>query len=429
MAKTRLLRPLAVAAAAAVLAATGAVPALAAGQDGPALPTPDTAGVQSALQATIAAGAPGAFAVIRDHGEDELTRSLTAGKADLDGTPMNSAWRFRVGSNSKMFTAVLVMQLAQEGRIDLDKPLRDYLPAGTLPDGWTMTGRQVMEHRAGVYDHTNDLLEQAGEETTSAFEARIRSTVYAPADLVAMSVKHGQQYPPGSRYSYSNTDFVLLGLAVEHLTGRPYADVLRERIIEPLGLGRTSFVVPDQRIDGPHVTGYLTNDDRTKPLLDSTEQNGSWVWAAGAVISTAEDLDRFLTALMAGGDGGLVSDDSLRQMEAALPTPTAKISYGLGLRRISLTCGDVYGHGGIVQGFQTQSFATPDGQRSVVVFANASNNGSVTQGLMNALEPAFCGKKPATAKVAPRTGSAPAQQNQRTVQHDQGLPVVEDTRI
>jgi D-alanyl-D-alanine carboxypeptidase len=107
-------------------------------------------------------------------------------------------------------------------------------------------------------------------------------------------------------------------------------------------------------------------------------------------------------------------------MEAALPTPTTKISYGLGLRRISLSCGDVYGHGGIVQGYQTQSFTTPDGKRSVVVFANASNNGTVTQGLMSALEPAFCGKKPA---AAPRTAFAPQDGD------DQGLPVVEDTRI
>ncbi|MER6300092.1 serine hydrolase domain-containing protein [Kitasatospora sp. NPDC001539] len=420
MAKTSLLRPFAVAAAAAVLAATGTVPALAADRDTTALPVPDTAGVLSALQATMGAGAPGAFAVIRDHGGDERTRSVSVGRADLDGTPMNSSWRFRVGSNSKMFAAVLVMQLAEEGRIDLDKPLRDYLPAGTLPAGWDMTGRQVMEHRAGVYDHTNDLLEQPGEETTSAFEARIRTKVYNPADLVAMSVRHGQQYTPGTRYSYSNTDFVLMGLAVEHLTGRPYPDVLRDRILEPLGLDRTSFVVPDQRIEGRHITGYLTNDDRTKPLLDSTEQTGSWVWSAGAVISSAEDLDRFLTALMAGGNGGLVSDASLKQMEAVLPTPTARISYGLGLRRISLSCGDVYGHGGIVQGYQTQSFTTPDGQRSVVVFANASNNGAVTQGLMNALEPAFCGKKPA---AAPRT--ALVQQDGA----DRDLPVVEDTRI
>ncbi|MDH6707587.1 D-alanyl-D-alanine carboxypeptidase [Kitasatospora sp. MAA19] len=421
MAKISLLRPLAVAAAGVVLLATGAAHAVAADQGTTTAPAPDTAAVLAALQATTAAGAPGAFAVIRDHGAGETTRSLATGTADLDGTPMNSSWRFRVGSNSKMFAAVLVMQLAEQGRIDLDQPLRDYLPAGTLPDTWTMTGRQVMEHRAGIYDHTNDLLEQAGEETTAAFEARIRTNVYEPRDLVAMSVKHGQQYTPGSRYSYSNTDFVLMGLAVEHLTGRPYADVLRDRIIEPLGLSRTSFVVPDQEIQGAHVTGYLTNDDRTKPLLDSTEQTGSWVWTAGAVISDAADLDRFLTALVAGSSGGLVSDDSLKQMTAALPTPTAKISYGLGLRRISLSCGDVYGHGGIVQGFQTQSFAGLDGHRSVVVFANASNNGAVTQGLMNALEPAFCGKKPA---VAPRTAFAPS-----AFAEDDALPVVEDTRI
>ncbi|MFE7633179.1 serine hydrolase domain-containing protein [Kitasatospora sp. NPDC057518] len=425
MAKTSLLRPLAVAAAGAVLVATGALPAAAAGQDTTDPTAPDLTGVRTALQATTAAGAPGAFAVISDHGAVDRTRSVNVGLADLDGTPMNSSWRFRVGSNSKMFAAVLVMQLAQEGRIDLDRPLREYLPADTLPESWTMTGRQVMEHRAGVYDHTNDLLEQAGEETTSAFEARIRSTVYDPRALVAMSVRHGLQSTPGSRYSYSNTDYVLMGLAVEHLTGQTFPEVLNERIIQPLGLHKTSFVVPDQSITGTHVTGYLTNDDRTKPLLDSTAQTGSWVWAAGAVISDAGDLDRFLTALMAGGKGGLVSDASLQQMTAALPTPTAKIAYGLGLRRISLSCGDVYGHGGIVQGFNTQSFTTPDGRRSVVVFANASNNGAVTQGLMNTLEPAFCGKQPT---VAPRTAFAPASALVGSAPVDT-LPVVEDTRI
>ncbi|MFE6054024.1 serine hydrolase domain-containing protein [Kitasatospora sp. NPDC056446] len=433
MAKTSLLRPLAVAAAGAVLMATGAAHAVAAEQGTAAAPAADVAGVLAALQATTAAGAPGAFAVIRDHGAQEDTRSVATGLANLDGTPMNSSWRFRVGSNSKMFTAVLVMQLVEEGRIDLDRPLREYLPAGTLPEGWTMTGRQVMEHRAGIYDHTNDLLEQAGEETTSAFEARIRSTVYDPRDLVALSVKHGVQYTPGSRYSYSNTDFVLLGLAIENLTGQPYAEVLNERIIQPLHLRKTSFVVPDQAIQGAHVTGYLTNDDRSKPLLDSTESNGSWVWSAGAVISDAEDLDRFLTALVAGSNGGLVSDASVQQMAAVLPTPTAKVSYGLGFRRISLSCGDVYGHGGIVQGFQTQSFTALDGHRSVVVFANASNNGAVTQGLMNTLEPAFCGKKPT---VAPRSAFAPRADTQGTgapgapgARLTAQVPVVDDTRI
>ncbi|MEV7026123.1 serine hydrolase domain-containing protein [Kitasatospora sp. NPDC093558] len=423
----RLLRPLAVAAAGVVLTATGAAHAAADDQGTPSAAAPDTAAVLAALQTTMKAGATGAFAVVRDHDDPSLDQTLTVGKANLDGTPMKADWRFRVGSNSKMFASVLVMQLAEQGLIDLDKPLRDYLPAGTLPDGWTMTGRQVMEHRAGVYDHTNDLLEQPGEETTAAFEARIRTNVYDPRDLVAMSVKHGIQYAPGSKYSYSNTDFVLMGLAVENLTGRPYADVLQERILDPLDLRDTSFVVPDPKIRGAHVTGYLTNDDRTKPLLDSTEQTASWLWAAGGVTSSAQDLDTFLTALMAGSSGGLVSDDSLKQMEAAIATPSAKISYGLGLRRISLSCGDVYGHGGIVQGYQTQSFTTPDGHRTVVVFANASNNGAVTQGLMGALEPAFCGKKPAAA--APRANVRSAVPNGAGVAQDDTIPAVEDSRI
>ncbi|GGP46554.1 serine hydrolase domain-containing protein [Streptomyces melanogenes] len=388
---------------------------------------PDVSGVRAALQRVVDAGAPGAFAVIRDHGKDERGRTVALGKANLDGTPMNAGLRFRVGSNSKMFTSVLVMRLAEQGRIDLDKPLRDYLPAGTLPESWAITARQVMEHRAGVYDHTNDLLEQSGEETTAAFEKRIRNNVYEPKDLVAMSVKHGLQYTPGTAYAYSNTDFVLLGLAAEHLTGRPYAELLRQQIFEPLKLRQTTFTVPQKTIAGPHVTGYLTNDDRTKPLLDSTEQTASWVWSAGGVVSSARDLDRFMTALLAGGSGGLVSDESLRQMTSVLPTGTAKISYGLGVREIALSCGKVLGHGGIVQGYNTQTFSTPDGKRTVVLFANASNNGAITSGLTNTLEPAFCGKAPA----APTPRSSITGNGNGNADRDGGrwIPTVEDTRI
>ncbi|MFK8907079.1 serine hydrolase domain-containing protein [Streptomyces sp. YS-3] len=388
---------------------------------------PDVAAVRTALQRVVDAGAPGTFAVIRDHGGAERSRTVTLGKANLDGTAMSANWRFRVGSNSKMFTSVLVMRLVEQGRIDLDQPLRRYLPAGTLPDSWSITARQVMEHRAGVYDHTNDLLEQSGEETTAAFEKRIRNNVYEPRDLVAMSVKHGLQYTPGTAYSYSNTDFVLMGLAAEHLTGRPYAELLREQIFEPLKLRQTTFAVPEKTIAGPHVTGYLTNDDRAKPLLDSTEQTASWVWSAGGVVSSARDMDRFMTALLAGNSGGLVSDESVRQMTSVLPTPTAKISYGLGIREIALSCGKVLGHGGIVQGYQTQTFSTRDGKRTVVLFANASNNGTVTSGLTNTLEPAFCGKVPAKAAPAPRgslTGDGNADRHT-----DRWIPTVEDTRI
>lgn len=417
MVTTRLRRSVTTLAATVVLVAGGAVSASA--EQAPV--TPDTSAVRVALQRVLDSGAPGAFAVIRDHRDPGLDRSLAIGKADLDGTPMNADWRFRVGSNSKMFTSVLVMRLAEQGRIDLDKPLRDYLPEGTLPESWPITARQAMEHRAGVYDHTNSLLEQSGEETTDAFEKRIRDNVYEPKDLVALSVERGLQYTPGGAYSYSNTGYVLMGMAVEHLTGRPYAELLREQILEPLKLRQTSFTVPEKGIAGPRITGYLTNDDRSKPLLDSTEQTASWIWSAGGIVSSASDLDRFLTALLAGGSGGLVSDESLRQMASVLPTNTAKISYGLGLREITLSCGKVLGHGGIVQGYQTQSFATPDGKRTVVLFANASNNGAVTQSLTNTLEPAFCSR--AAASPAPQRSLTGKKRGSHNV------PAVEDTRI
>ncbi|MFH8989596.1 serine hydrolase domain-containing protein [Streptomyces sp. NPDC017940] len=416
MSRNKFTRTATVAVTGAVFAALGATTAVAAPASGTKA---DPAPVRAALERTVAAGAPGAFAVVRDRDDAGRNLRVAVGASDLDGTPMRTDRRFRVGSNTKMFTSVLVLRLAEQGRIDLDKPLRDYLPADTLPADWDMTGRQVLQHRSGIFDHTNDLLEQPGEETTSAFEERIRNTVYQPAELVALSVKHGKQFTPGSRYSYSNTNYVLLGMAVEHITGTSYARALRTQIIKPLGLRKTSYVVPRKDIAGAHVTGYLTNDDRTKPLLDSTEQNGSWVGSAGAVISSAADLDTFLSALLAGDAGRLVSDESVRQMTTALPTPTAKVSYGLGLREITLSCGKVYGHGGIVQGYQTQSFATPDGRRTVVAFANASNNGGVTQALTNTLEPAFCGTKPPAAAKFKRS-PAPAPTS---------VPVADDTRF
>src|SRR4051812_49192349 len=156
--RTRLARSVTALAAAVALVAGSAVGASA----DQTRTEPDMAGVRAALRRVTGAGAPGGFAVIRDHRAPAVDRSLAVGDADVDGTPMRADARFRVGSNTKMFTTVIVMRLAEQGRIDLDKPLRDYLPTGTLPESWPITARQVLEHRAGVYDHINDLLERSG---------------------------------------------------------------------------------------------------------------------------------------------------------------------------------------------------------------------------------------------------------------------------
>lgn len=377
-------------------------PASAAGPAGSGRPAPDLTALQQSLAATSSAGAPGVFARLDDSADG--THELGVGTGDLTtGAPVDPAGRFRVGSVNKTFTAVLVLQLVAEHRVDLDAPAAGYLPDGVLPADSPITVRELLDHTSGLYDYTNDLL--AGDTVTGYENFRYRT--YDPADLVASSLAHGQDFAPGSRYEYSNTNFVVLGMLVEHLTGRTYPQALDERVLRPLHLTGTSFVVPTTTIAGPHAVGYLTEDDRTKPLFDATDQTGSWIWTAGALISDAADLNRYLRAL---ATGELLPPEQLAEMEDFTAVDSTGTSlYGLGLREYKLSCGiDVIGHDGIVEGYQTYAYSTVDGTRQLTVSADASNNTDVFTAERTALDPAFCG---ATAPAATRRADARAAAN------------------
>lgn len=149
----------------------------------------------------------------------------------------------------------------------------------------------------------------------------------------------------GASYQYSNTNFVVVGMLIEKLTGRSVATEYQHRIIEPLGLRDTAYVHPETRIEGRHVNGYLTPDQAGAPLVDSTEQTVSWAQSAGAMISNPADLSTFMSALL---KGRLLSAASLDAMLTMTPTDTASTRfYGLGLRRYDLSCGTrIYGHTG-----------------------------------------------------------------------------------
>jgi D-alanyl-D-alanine carboxypeptidase len=351
----------------------------------PATPAPNYRGFETVLKHVLAQGAPGTWGQVDDARSGIHTVSL--GKADLPGrSAPNPEGEFRVGSITKTFTSVLVLQLAAEHRVSLDTPAADYLPAGTLPASWHITVRQLLHHTSGLYDYTNDLL--AGS-TVPDFE-QIRYKQYKPADLVAMAVRHGLQATPGSAYAYSNTNFVVLGMLIEHVTGKSYPTVLDQRIITPLRLRHTEFVVPRTTIDGPHAEGYLTPDDRSQPLFDATRQTASWIWTAGAVISNAEDLDSFLRALVTGR---VLPPKQLKEMETMEAVNAGGTSsYGLGLREYKLSCGiKVVGHDGILEGYQSYAYTTLDGSRQVTFSANASNNSAVFQAEHKALDPVFCG--------------------------------------
>ncbi|MFD6288442.1 serine hydrolase domain-containing protein [Streptomyces sp. NPDC060205] len=361
------------------------------------LAAPDVAGLREVLRTALTQGAPGAMARIDDNG---TVHKVAEGVADrTTGRALDNADRFRVGSVTKSFTAVVLLQLVDEGVLDLDTSVNTYLP-GLLPDDG-ITVRHVLSHRSGLYDYTNDMF----ADTVPGFEA-VRNKVFSYQELVDLSLKQPLGNAPGAAYSYSNTNFVVGGMLIEKLTGKSVRSAYKTRIIKPLGLKDTSYVHPSTSIAGRHTKGYLPPDVADGTLVDSTEQTVSWAQSAGAVISSTRDLDTFFSALLRGR---LTSAAQLAQMQQWTPV-NATQGYGLGLRRRDLSCGvSVYGHTGTVQGYYTYAFTSKDGARTVTALANTSNNGTVLNTMARTLESAFCGKP---AKAATARNQAPVERHE-----------------
>ncbi|MFC8914681.1 serine hydrolase domain-containing protein [Streptomyces sp. NPDC057116] len=353
----------------------------------PAPPAPDMEGVTAALNAAMANGAPGAMA--RFTGPDGVQTRAVGVRDRVSGAAMDTRARFRVGSVSKTFSSVVLLQLVDEGRVELDAPVNRYLP-GLLPDD-RITVRHLLTHRSGLADYTDKMFAQ----TVPGFES-VRNRVFTYQELVDLSLAEPRTTEPGVAYKYSNANFVVVGMLIEKITGKPVGQEYQRRIIKPLGLRNTSYVHPDTRIQGLHARGYLHPDEAGAALVDSTEQTVSWAQSAGAVVSSPADLNTFMTALMRGR---LLSPRTLEAMTTVTPTDAANTRfYGLGLRRYDLSCGaQVFGHTGTVQGYYTYAFATRDGRRSLSAMANTSNRGAANTALGGSLEAAFCGKKPAAA--------------------------------
>ena len=349
-----------------------------------AAPAPNLTALKQSLQAVINAGSPGVFARVDDlSGTKVSTVSLGQGNIAAK-TAVSPTGQFRVGSITKNFTAVLVLQLVGQKKVALDTVASKYLPAGVLPAGSPITVRELLNHTSGLYDYTNDLLTG---DTVTGYQ-KFRYLTYQPKTLVSMAVKHGSQFKPGSTYSYSNTNFVVLGMLVEKMTGLPYATALQQKILTPLALTHTNFVVPKTTVPAAHAIGYLTQDVRTKPMFDATNQTASWLWTAGALISTTADLNHYLRAL---ATGKLLPAAQLTQMETMKAIDSTS-GYGLGMREYKLSCGiNVYGHDGIIEGYQTYAYTTKDGTRQVTVSANASNNSNIFAAERQVLNPVFCG--------------------------------------
>ncbi|WP_329124589.1 serine hydrolase domain-containing protein [Streptomyces sp. NBC_01465] len=326
-----------------VMTATAVAPSAAS-----ARPRPDT--VQQGLDALVRTdGFPAALASVEDR--DGRTRTYTAGVGDLaTGAKVPADGRVRAGSNTKSFTAVVMLQLVGEGRIRLDAPVDRYLPGlvrGKGNDGRRITVRQLLQHTSGLPNYT---------------EYGLQLRHYEPRELVDIALAHQARFEPGKKWEYSNTNYVLAGLIIQKVTGRSLAEELDRRIIEPVGLHDTYFPAPgDATVRGPHPHGY-DRESADAPLSDVTEMDPSWAWAAGQLITTDSDLNRFFTALLSGR---LLPKAQLAQMRTTVPADYfgAGARYGLGLVSIPLSCGGVYwGHGGSFPGYETRGGVTADGR-------------------------------------------------------------------
>jgi D-alanyl-D-alanine carboxypeptidase len=279
---------------------------------------------------------------------------------------------FRIASVTKTFTAVLTVQLAGEGRLQLDDTVAHWLP-GLLAHGRDITIAELLQHTSGLPDYVKD----------SAFLAKLGADLkrrWYPRRVIAFVADQRLEFRPGSEYDYSDTDNLVLGLLVKRVTHGSYAQALRRRILRPLGMHDT-FLARNTSLPRPFVHGYQFDDGNGKGrLLDFTHAvSPSAAWASGAMVSTLSDLSRFWRALLGGR---LVRPGLLRQMLShtlaggGSPLGPGDNRAGLGIFAWSMKCGTLYGHTGSFPGYQTFSGATRDGSASVVVLANATQASS-----------------------------------------------------
>lgn len=276
---------------------------------------------------------------------------------------------YRIASNSKMFVALSVLMQLDLGRLSLDDKLSKYISG--VPNGDTITIRHLLEHRSGVYNYT--------ENWWLTVRMYLLPTMSITVDEILNIIKGGgSAFAPGTNYAYSNSNYVLLGLIVERVTGRSIKDVIADDIIKPLGLTQTSWPTTNSMPE-PHAKGFATWWFLT---LDRSDFNPDLAWACGSLTSTVGDVTAFLGHIRAGS---LLSTSAAKlRMSTFCPMPfnpkdrIHEIGYGLGIVNLGdgLPAASKYqgyfGHTGLLPGYTSLSYMEPVTGATFVVFTNLS---------------------------------------------------------
>ncbi|MFL4492423.1 serine hydrolase domain-containing protein [Streptomyces sp. VTCC 41912] len=384
-------------------------------------PVLDDEALKKSLQAFHDAGMYGAYSAVRD-GSDTWRGAV--GVADVDtGRPTSAQMEHRIGSITKTFTAVAVLQEVGKGRIDLDAPIGRYLPdLVTGERGQTITVRMLLNHTSGIGEYSGAVF-----NTADSFEGN-RYRQFAPEKLARLGIAAPPFGTPGQGFHYSNTNYVLAGLLLQKATGQSPESYVTRHVIHKAGLRHTYFP-QSATLSGPHAKMYEAAYGGFNPPRDFSVYNMSWAATAGSLISTMPDLNRFYRALL-GGE--LLAPAELRQMKTTVPIEGSFMRYGLGLLQTTSACGDFWGHNGLVLGAMTWSLSSPDGRRQVSLGFNLTryqkldaNNQPVTSPIDTAMNDyiaqAACGTAKSTAPGAASkrslTASAPNDQVLTSPQH------------
>ncbi|MCX5175359.1 beta-lactamase family protein [Streptomyces virginiae] len=342
--------------------------------------TRDRSAMQHALDcATVPGGAPGIAVEVRD---DRGRWFGSAGVSDTGtGEKRRPSERFRIGSTTKAFTATLVLQLAAEGRLSLDDTMEQWLPgmvAGNGYDGRAITIRQLLNHTSGIFNYGNNA--EFFKKGIGAAWFQHRYDTYAPEQLIRIGLATPAPFAPGDAFLYSNTNYFLAALIVEKVTGGTLAEALTQRIVHPLGLTGTYLPGTEPTIQGPHTRHYSTlfASDAQPEIHDATDMNQSFAWAAGGIISTTGDLQRFFGALL---QGHLLPAEQQQEMFTTVDTtgPVPWIPgtrYGLGVFSWSLPSGvTVWGNAGATYGSWTCAMGSRAGRHLLTCQVNGDWSG------------------------------------------------------
>jgi D-alanyl-D-alanine carboxypeptidase len=338
-------------------------PAAESGSAAPRLDASEIADLQARADRLIAAGVPGVSVAVLSGDQTVL---IARGVADrTTGEPMTPEHHFRVASMSKSVVASIVLQLVEEGKIALSDQVGNWLP-GMLTENTEASIENLLRLESGIFNYEED------ERHMAPYFAGDFEYSWSPEGLVGLAADHPAMFAPGTKFYYSNTNFVLLGLIVQKIEADTLANVVRRRITEPLGMNASSMPI-NSEIESPYAHGYLLG--LGDEPVDVSAISASSVFGNGNLVASARDVALFYGALARGEVVGP------QQLPGMLAThPGVDTHYGMGVWRWDEAfppCGRFVGHDGAAPGYDGTAYSNLEGTRQYAVLTNVLAPGDV----------------------------------------------------